>query len=188
MYWLSTNRWCLGPYACSSSVLICLFLAFTPFLLPLCLLDSTVHSGWYLSLAAWRTYGLLGSCSLSFISSLDWALLGQESSSSFRAHIFLPCVHRPLGYCFPISFHRAYHSFTLLSVHVTSWACGLLCQPTSLSIFCSRLSKPTFHIFTSLGFHWPTFLLHQPISSFYFSSFLGPFTTSLPLLLSWVFC
>ena len=42
----------------------------------------------------------------------------------------------------------------------------LPCQPTSSSIFCSRLPRPTFYIFTSFGLCWPAFLLCQPITSF----------------------
>ena len=50
---------------------------------------------------------------------------------------------------------------------ITSWAYGLtllLCQPTSSSIFYLGLPWLTFHIFTSFGLCWPTFLLCQPIS------------------------
>ena len=73
-------------YVCSN-----FFLAFTPFLLPSCLSDSTVHSSWCLSLVAWRMCGLLNLCSLPFIPSSDWALLGWRPSPSYRAHIlFFP--------------------------------------------------------------------------------------------------
>ena len=50
-----------------------------------------------------------------------------------------------------------YHSillgigFTLLSLRVISWACGLSCQPIFLSILCSRLPRPALHIFTTFG-------------------------------------
>ena len=98
MYWLDTNRWCLRPLYMLHSVWICFFLAFTPFLLPPCLFDYVVRSGWCLSFVAWRMCGFLRSCSLPFIPSLDWALLGQRPSSSRRAHVFLSCVRGPLGY------------------------------------------------------------------------------------------
>ena len=97
MYWLGKSRWCLGPLCMLHIVWICFFLAFTPFLLPSCLFDSTICSSWCLSLVAWRMCGLLGSCSLSFILSLDWVLLGWRSSSSCWAHVFLSCVCGPLG-------------------------------------------------------------------------------------------
>ena len=60
---------------------------------------------------------------------------------------------------------------------VIPWTCPLtflLCQPTSLSIFCSGLPRPTFHIFTSFRLCWPTFLLCQTISLFHSSGFLNP--------------
>ena len=83
-----------------------------------------------------------------------------------------------------ISLCRAYYSFTFL--HTTLWTCGLiflLCQPTSSSIFCSRLPWPTFHIFTSFRLCWPTFLLCQPNSLLHFPSFPVPFTSSLPIFI-----
>ena len=83
MYWLSTNKWCLGPLYMLHSVWICFFRAFTPFLL--CLFDFVVCIGWYLSLVAWRMCGLLDLCSLPFILSLDWVLLGQRPC---QAHVF----------------------------------------------------------------------------------------------------
>ena len=63
------------------------FLAFMPLLLMLCLFDFAVRSRGCLTYAAWKTYGLLGSCSLPFISSLDWALLGWRPSPSCLAHV-----------------------------------------------------------------------------------------------------
>ena len=102
MYWLGTSRWCLGPLCMLHFIWICFILAFTPFLLPPCLFESTVRFGWCLSLVVWRMCGLLGSCSLSFIPSLDWALLGQRLLSSYWAHAFLFCVSGLFGYW---SFH-----------------------------------------------------------------------------------
>ena len=83
----------------------------------------------------------------------------------------------------------------------------LPCQLTSLSIFCSWLPWPIFHVFTSFGLYWPTFLLCQPISFlvfprpiyFFFTSFtpmgflldllnfFSPITTSLPLITFWAY-
>ena len=98
MYWLGTSRWCLGPLCVLHFVWTFFFLAFTPFLLPPFLFDSTIHSGWCLSFVAWRMCGLLDSCSLPFISSLAWALLRQRPSSSCWAHAFLFYVNGPFGY------------------------------------------------------------------------------------------
>ena len=111
-----------------------------------------------------------------------------------------------------------YHFIVLVivlpSLRVTLWTCGLTflpCQPTSLSIFCLGLPRPTSHIYTSFGLCWPTFLPCQPyfIISFlrlprpiYFLftsftpmgflldllGFLGPITTSLPLITFWAYC
>ena len=94
MYWLDISRWCLGPLCILHFVWIFFLQAFTPFLLPPCLFDS----GWCLSFVVWRMCGLLGSCSLPFIPSLDWALLRQRPSSSFWARAFLFCVNGPFGY------------------------------------------------------------------------------------------
>ena len=66
----------------------------------------------------------------------------------------------------------------------TLWTCGLMflsCQPTSSSIFCLGLLRPTFHIFTSFRLCWPTFCCANPFHS---SGFLNPFTSSLSLFLS----
>ena len=52
MYWLGTSRWCLALSVCSTPSKFCFFLAFTPFLLPLCLFNSIVRIGWCLSFVA----------------------------------------------------------------------------------------------------------------------------------------
>ena len=193
MYWLGASRWCLGPLCMLHSVWICFFLAFTPFLLPLCLFDFVVRSGWCLSLVAWRMCGFLGLCSLPFISSLDWVLLGWRPLPFCQAHaLFFPVFVGLLAMDLAIPLHRAYYSITSLFISCYPWAHGLMLLSCQL----------TFHIFTSFGLYWPTFLLCQPISFtrlprsiyFFFTSFtpmgflldplgfLGPITTSLPLI------
>ena len=126
---------------------------------------------------------------------LDWALLRQRPSFFSRPHVFLSCVYPLLRlwayWLLILSYHFIMSAITLPSflLRVTPWTCSLvflLCQPTSSSISCSGLPRPIFHIFTSFGLYWPTFLLCQPI--FHSSSFFGPFTSSLPLLLPLTFC
>ena len=167
------------------STRICFFLAFSPFLLPSWLFYSIVRTGWCLSFMAWKTCGLLGSCSLPFIPSWTRRCLGKGLHLSVEP-MFSSLVSIGLLVIDPaISLCRAYYSFTFL--HTTLWTCGLiflLCQPTSSSIFCSRLPWPTFHIFTSFRLCWPTFLLCQPNSLLHFPSFPVPFTSSLPLIIS----
>ena len=90
--------------------------------------------------------------------------------------IFLPssclpflCLWAFLLLILPYHFAVPAIALPLLLLLVTLWACGrmlLPCQPTSSSIFCSRLPSPTFHVFTSFGLCWPAFLLCQPITSF----------------------
>ena len=183
MYWLGTSRWCLSPLCMLHFVWICFFLVFMPFLLSPCLFDSAVRSSWCLSLVAWRMRGLLGSYSLPFIPSFDWALLGQRPSSSSRVHL---CQWAFWLLVLPYHFIVPAIALPSLLLRVTPWTSGLmflLCQPISLSILCLGLPRPTFHIFTSFGLCWPTILLCQPISLFHPSDFLTSFTSSLPLLL-----
>ena len=83
-----------------------------------------------------------------------------------------------------MSLHRACYSFT--SLFISCYPMGLCtdassCQSTSSSVFCSRLPWLTFHIFTSFGLCWPTFLLCQPISLPHSLGFLGPFTFFTPM-------
>ena len=167
------------------STRICFFLSFTPFLLPSWLFYFIVRTGWCLSFMAWKTCGLLGSCSLPFIPSWTRCCLGKGLHLSVKP-MFSSLVSIGLLVIDPaISLCHAYYSFTFL--HITLWTCGLiflLCQPTSSSIFCSRLPWPTFHIFTSFRLCWPTFLLCQPNSLLHFPSFPVPFTSSLPLIIS----
>ena len=76
------------------------------------------------------------------------------------------------------------------SISYYPWAYGLMflsCQRTSSSIFYSGFPWLTFYIFTSIGLCWLTFLLCQPISLLHSSGFLGPFTSSLPLLVNGLF-
>ena len=78
MYWLGTSRWCLALSVCSTPSKFCFFLAFTPFLLPLCLFNSIVRIGWCLSFVAWKMCGLLGSYSLPFTPSWTRHCLGKS--------------------------------------------------------------------------------------------------------------
>ena len=115
MYWLGTSRWCLGPICMIHSVWICFFLAFTPFLLPLCLFDFVVCSGWCLSLVVWRIYGFWGTRSLPFIPTLDWVLLGWKPSPSCRTHVlFFPVFVGLLAMDPTMPLHCAYYSITSL--------------------------------------------------------------------------
>ena len=143
MYWLGISNWCLGPLCMLHSVWVHFFLAFIPFMLPrVCLILLFVLVG-VLSLVVWRMYGLLGSCPLPFILSLDWALLW------VKALIFLPslCSFFPVSMGLlpvdpAISLHHAYYNFSFLFIScylVGLWLMLLPCQPTSLSIFCSGL-------------------------------------------------
>ena len=172
---------------CSTSVWICFFLAFTPFLSSPCLSNSVVRSGWCFLL---QHEGRIG----------FWAYVLCLSSLLWTGHYLGKSLHLPTKPMFlflvfvglstiasTISFHHAYYSFILLLLCVKPWACDLLYQSTSSSIFCSRLPRPTSHTLTSLRLCRLAFLLYQPISSFYPSGFLGPFTTSLPLLFPWLF-
>ena len=110
-------------------------------MLPPCLFDSVVRLGWCLSLVAWRMRGFLGSCSLPFILSLDWALLGWRPSSSCWAHVpFFPMSIGLLAMDLAIPPHWACYSITSLFISCypwTYWLMLLLCQPTSLSFFCA---------------------------------------------------
>ena len=165
---------------CSISIWIRSFLAFMPFLLPPCLFDSIICFGPFggcLTLVAGRTYGLLGSCPLPFHSFPGWALLGWRPSPSYLAHVlFFPVSvgllagdpTRPLCcFCYIIT--------SLSFIFYYPCAYGLILLPC----------QSTFHIFTSFGFCWPTFNCASTIHS---SGFLVPFTSFLPLLLSWAIC
>ena len=142
-------------------------------------------------------------------------LLWSEGCAGFWAHILclLPLLRlgitwaKPLislsSLCFPFLWPWAfwllilqYHFIvpaivlSLLSFLVTPWACKLMflpCQRTSSSIFYSGFPWLTFYIFTPIGLCWSTFLLYQPISLLHSSGFLGPFTSSLPLLVNGLF-
>ena len=129
------------------------------------------------------TFGLIFSAFYPF---LNWALLGKNSHLLAEPMFSFSVSVRLLAIDLAISLHHVCYRFTFPFISCYTWTCGLMflpCQPISLSIFCLRLSRPTFHIFTSFGICWPTFLLCQPISLLHYSSFLGPFTSSLPLLL-----
>ena len=161
---------------------------------------------------------------------VDIYLLWREGCVGFWAHIFFlssllglgiawakafifllsPCFSSPEPWAFwplILLYHFIVSAITLpLSLFlITRWTCKLMflpCQLISSSIFCSRLSWPTFHIFTSFGlvgqhsYHASPFYYFIPwISSahlfllylFYsyglFAKFFGPFTTSLPLII-----
>ena len=98
------------------------------------------------------------------LSSLLWTRHCMGKGSHFPAEpMFFFLVSVGLLAIYPAtSLHCACYNFTLPLLCVTPWTCGLTilsCQPTSVSIFCSGLPRPTFHIFTFFGFCLPTFLL-----------------------------
>ena len=133
-------------------------------------------------------------------------LLWRERCMGFWAHILYLSPFLRLGVawtkaliflsssCFPfwclwafwlliLPYHFIVPTMTLplLSFLVIPWACKLIllpCQPTSSSIFYSGLPWPIFHVFTSFGLCWPTFLLCQLISLLHSSGFLNLFTSS----------
>ena len=106
-------------------------------------------------------------------------------------------VRGPLGWgsCHVTSLFLLYHYFYFISHY--PWAYELMLLPC----------QSTFHIFTSLGLYWPTFLLCHPISflklprpiyflftfftpmSFFLNllGFLGLITSFLPLITFWAY-
>ena len=167
------GAWAL--YVCSTSVWICSFLAFKPFLLPSCLFDSTIRSNGCLTLVAWRTYRLLGSCSLPFTPSLGWALLGWRPSPSCLDHVlfflmFVGLLVEDLA----MSLHCSFYIITSLSFLII---CGLMG-------WCSCHASPLTIALPFLGFIGQHSYYSNPFHS---SGFLGPFTSSLPLSLLWAF-
>ena len=99
-----------------------------PFLLPLCLSDSAVRSSTCLTLAAWKTYGPLGSCFLPSISSLDWVLLGWRPSPSYLAHFF-PMSLGLLARDLAMPLHCSCYIITFLLFPYYLWAFGLMVLP-----------------------------------------------------------
>ena len=148
---------------------LCFFLAFTPFLLLSCLFDSTIRFSGCSSLVAWRMCGLLGSCSLSFILSLDWVLLGQRSSSSCRAHVFLSCVRGPLGNwsCHITSscLLQLYLFFFFFSCYLVGLRADALAMPAHF--FINLLLKASLAYFPHLYLFW-VLLANIPIMLAYF--------------------
>ena len=99
--------------------------------------------------------GLLGSCPLPFTPSPGWALLGWRPSPTCLAHVpfFLVFVGLLVGD--PVMLlHCSYYIITSILFLITHGLMG------NAPIPC----RSTFHIFTSFGLYWPTFLLCQPIS------------------------
>ena len=188
MYWLSTSRWCLGPL-CMLHFRLNLFL-------------SSLHVISVASVFVWFccTFWLV------FISLVGVYLLGGGPHLPIEPMFFSFLCLWP-SWLWILSYHFIMSTIVLpfLFISCYPWAYGLmllLCQPTSLSIFCSRLPWPISHIFTSFELYWPTFLLCQPISFlgllqpiyFFFTSFtlmgflldplsfLGSITTPLSLI------
>ena len=113
MYWLGTNRWCLGPLYMLHSVWICFFLAFTSFLLPPCLFDYVVRSGWCLSLVAWRMCRFWAH--VPCLSSLLWTghCLGKGHHRFAKPMFFFLVFVDLLAIDLTISLLRACYCFTL---------------------------------------------------------------------------
>ena len=192
MYWLGTSRWYPSPFCMLHSVWICFFQVFTPFLLPICLFDFAIHASRCLSFVAWRICGLWVPYSLPF--TLSWTLCYLDKSLYLPTELIISfsMTVSLLATDYTISLHHACYNFT--SLFISCYPMGLWVDtpaiPTHffINLLLSRVPWPTFHIFTSFGLCCPTFLLCQPISLLHLSGFLGPFTHSLPLLLSWAFC
>ena len=147
-----------------------------PFLLPPYLFHFIVHSGGCLTLVAWRTYGLLGLCSLPFTPSLGWALLRWRPSPSCLAHVlfFLMFVGL-LAEDLAMSPHCSCYIITSILFLVIRGLTG----------WCSYHASP---LSTALPF-WGFIGQHSCYASpFHSSGFLNSFTSSLLLLLPWAFC
>ena len=162
----------------------------------------------------WKIHGPLGLCSLFSISSLDWALLGCGPSPSCLAHVIFFYVFvgflagdpaTPLHYFFYVVTSLLFLCFTwayrlrLLPIHFLHpfpfWA-PLANIPTMLTHFphpyhflalldhIPIVSTHFSHLYLFLGSIGPHSCCASPFHS---SSFLGPFTSALHLLLSWAF-
>ena len=136
-------------------------------------------------------------------------LLDFIDQHSYYTSLFHYFIHRAsLAHLLPLYlfyFHWLFtRSLDFLGPITTSlsliifWACWPLGRPIEFTNSFPRLPRPIYLFFTYFyshelitsffGLYWPTFLLCQPISLFHSSGFLGPFTSSLPLLLPLTFC
>ena len=114
--------------------------------LPPCLFDSTVRSGSYLTLLAWKIHG-----------SLDWALLGYKPSPSYLAHALFFPVSVGLADDPAMPLHDSCYDITslLLCYYPWTYELRLLLVHFLHSFFfwanwlTFLLDEPTFHIITS---------------------------------------
>ena len=208
MYWLGTSRWCLGPLCMLHFVWICFFPTFTPFFLPPCLFDSTVHANWCLSFVAWRMRGLLGLYSLPFTPSWTGCCLDKSLHLPAKLIIFFSMTVGLLATDPTISLHRACYNFN--SFFISCYPIGLWADtpavPThffiNLLLRASLAHYPHLYLFWALLPNIPAMPTHfttsfleipRPIYSFFTSftpmgfllnslGFLSPITTSLPLI------
>ena len=154
------------------------FLVFKPLPLPLHLSDSTVRFDRCLKLLQCARYMGLWVHVLCFPSLL-------QTGHCLGVGPLLPAWPMSSSFlCSWASWLVILHATTLLLLYHCLFFISLL--PIGLRVGFQwpkfLLYQPTFHIFTSFGFYWTTFLPCQPISFF-----LNSVTSSLPLLLPWAF-
>ena len=150
MYWLGTSRWCLGPLCMLHFVWIFFFLAFTPFLLSSCFFILLyVLVGVYL---LWRE-GCVGFWTyVPCLSSLPQTGCCLDEGPHLPTEpIFFSflCLWASLLWILPHLFIMPAIALSLFFISCFPWAYRLMLLPC----------QPTFHIFTSFGPYWPTFLL-----------------------------
>ena len=202
MYSLDTSRWCLSP-------LCVLHFRLNPFLHAFAVAssDSVVRFGGCITLAVWRTYRLLGSCSLLFISFLNLAFLGQDSSFSRWAHILFSCMHGLLGHCsyyvIPPCLPRLYPSFTscfVVGLWLVHFLVNFLFQASHAHFSLLYLSQtllanipvvPTHFIASFFGLPQTIYYLFASFTFMIFLlnplGFLDPITTSLLFNTTWAY-
>ena len=191
MYWLGISRWCLGPLCMLHSVWICLFLAFTLFLLLLrCLILLYVLVDVYLK---WRE-GCVGFWAHIFFLS-SFLGLGVAWAKVFICLLSLCFLLYGCGPFWPLIlpyyFILSAIALPLFLFLIIPWVCGLPWPNfhvfTSFRLIgqCSRHTSPFYHFIPwnssanllLLPLFTPMYLLLNSLG------FLNPFTTSLPLII-----
>ena len=191
MYLLGTSRWCLSP------------LCMLPFHLNLFLFG--LHT----------IFAAFAFCSILLYMLVDVYLLWHEGHVGFWAHIFFFSSLLKLGItwkrafifllslCFPslwpwalwpliLQCHFIVPATFLPIFFISKYPVGLWVDvpvmsahsPINLLLRASLAHFPHFYLFWAC---WPTFLPCQPILPLHSFGFLGPYTSSLPLLLPWAF-
>ena len=134
----------------------------------------------------------LGSYSLPFTPSWTGHYLGKSPHLPIKPMFSFSMTKGLLATDSTISLHRAYYSFT--SPFISCYPMGLRADvpvvPTHF--FINLLLRASLARFLHLYLYWALLAnilaVCQPISLLHSFGFLGPFTSSLPLLLSWAFC